>query len=158
MKKRVLIIGKKSFVGINLHKFLNEKLISKKISFNDFKTINITKLKNINVIINCSIKKKYLNQNYKDINDIDLQIAKKIKNLNIKYIFLSSRKVYSPGPNLKETSKTKPFDKYVKNKLITEKKIKKILINKLLILRVSNILGAQIKKTNRKIHKTFLHN
>ena len=77
----------------------------------------------------------------------------------MKLIFLSTRKIYKIGKNLKEYSKILPKCNYSKNKYITEKKIRKILPNKVLILRISNIIGKyNQKKISRKIHKTFIDN
>ena len=66
-------------------------------------------------------QKKYLSNKYYSKNDIDFQIAEKIKNTSVKMIFLSTRKVYKLGNNLSETSKLQPKCNYSKNKLITEK-------------------------------------
>ena len=72
-------------------------------------------------------------------------------------IFLSTRKVYKLGNNLTEKSKLQPKCNYSKNKLITEKKLNEILKNRVLILRISNLVGmTDIKKSQRKIHTTFI--
>ena len=72
-------------------------------------------------------------------------------------IFLSTRKVYKLGNNLNEKSKLQPKCNYSKNKLITEKKLNEILKNRVLILRISNLVGmADMKKSQRKIHTTFI--
>ena len=65
---------------------------------------------------------------------------------------LSSRKVYKIGINLKESSALKPKDNYSINKLISEKNLQKILNDKILILRISNIIGLN-KKKSKKLHK-----
>ena len=59
--------------------------------------------------------------------DNDIKISKLIKGSKVKLIFLSSRKIYKSGPNLKENSKLNPRSNYSKNKLITERKLSKIL-------------------------------
>ena len=92
-------------------------------------------------------------------NDLDFQIVEKIKNLNCNFIFLSTRKVYLPKANLLETSTIKPRDNYALNKYISEEKIKKIIKNKYLILRISNLIGKKLNtKINRKISNTFIDN
>ena len=75
--------------------------------------------------------------------------------MNISMIMLSSRKVYKTGVNLKETSILKPECNYSKNKLRTEKALIKILKNRALILRISNVIGYNRKKHN-KLHKVFI--
>jgi dTDP-4-dehydrorhamnose reductase len=56
---------------------------------------------------------------------------------------------------LKKMIKKKPTCNYSKNKLISEQLVKKILINRSLILRVSNIIGSP-NKSKRKLHETFV--
>ena len=57
---------------------------------------------------------------------------------------------------LKENSVKKPKSFYSKNKLITEKKLFSILKKKVLILRVSNLIGYSKTLSSRKIHNTFI--
>ena len=74
------------------------------------------------------------------------------------FIFLSSRKVYKPNQNIFENSKLQPIDKDSKNKLISENLLKKKLKSKILILRISNVIGLKKNKNYRQIHKTFFDN
>ena len=133
-----LIIGNNSFIGSNLFSFFKKKFFVQKLSFNDFKEKNINFLKKFTHIINCSINPNYSKYKYRGKFDNDLIIAKKIKNFKIKYIFLSSRKIYKPKFDIKETDTPYPSCSYSKNKLITEKKLNSILNNKVLIFRISN--------------------
>ena len=65
--------------------------------------------------------------------------------------------MYPIGDNLKENRNLKPECNYSINKLITEKKLTEILNKKILILRVSNLIGIDnLKKKKRKIHNTFI--
>lgn len=156
---KLLLIGKNSFISTNLHSFLKNKIFVKKVSFESFKVMNLNDLKKYTHVCNCSITKNYCSYNYNKNHDLDLEIVKKIKNLNLKFIFLSSRKVYKPAPNIKETSKIKPIDTYSKNKFITEKEIKKYMKKKHIILRISNVIGVKYnKKKYRKISSTFIDN
>ena len=110
------------------------------ISFEDFlKKKNY--LSKYSHIINCSINKNYNNRKYLSKYDFDLRIAKKINKLDLIYVLISTRKIYKIGNDLKENSKLDPKCNYSKNKLITEKKLTKLLNGKLLILRVSNLIG-----------------
>ena len=92
MKKKILIIGKKSFIAQNIYNSLNKNFFIKKISYSEFLRFPLRKIKPFNFIINCSIKKKYLSNKYYSKNDIDFQIAEKIKITSVKMIFLSTRK------------------------------------------------------------------
>jgi len=155
----LLLIGKKSFISNILHRFLKKKIEIKKISYESFKKCDYFFLKNYTHICNCSIKKNYQKNKYSINNDIDLKIVKKIKSHKLKYIFLSSRKVYYPKNNINEQSKLKPICNYSKNKLITENKIKKLIPNKYLILRISNIIGKINKRNDyRKVSNIFIEN
>ena len=156
---RLLLIGKNSYISTNLFTFLRRKIIVKKISFEEFKKIKIKSLKSFTHICNCSITKKYSSNKYQKENDLDLKIINKIKPLKIKFIFLSTRKVYKPTANIKELSKKKPLGNYAKNKLITESKIKKLIPSHHIILRISNIIGFKKKNSKyRKISTTFIDN
>ena len=156
MKKKVLIIGKKSFVGNNLYNKLKNIFDTKIINYKSFFQIPDYKLSSIDIIINCSISKNYVYKKYSVGNDRDFQICKKIENFKCRMIFLSSRKVYLPGDNLRENSKLDPKYNYAKNKLETEKKLTLNLKKRVLILRISNLIGIDNSKSKKKkIHKTF---
>jgi nucleoside-diphosphate-sugar epimerase len=72
-------------------------------------------------------------------------------------IFLSSRKIYELRDNLNESSKLEPNCNYSKNKLHTEKKLLKNLKNRILILRISNLIGIN-KSRNKKNRRKNLKN
>ena len=121
MKRKILIIGKRSFIAQNIYNYLNNFFFIQKISYSEFLRFSLKKIKVFNYIINCSIKKEYLSNKYYSKNDNDFHIANKIINIFVKMIFLSTRKVYKLGNNLNEKSKLQPKCNYSKNKLITEK-------------------------------------
>ena len=160
MTPKLLLIGKKSFISAILYKFLKKKINIKKISYEDFEKLNDSFFEKFTHICNCAIKKEYQNQKYLPKNDIDLKIINRIKkNKKIKYIFLSSRKIYFPKNNIKENSKLRPSCNYSKNKLITENKILKKIPNNHLILRISNIIGKiNTGQSSRKVSNTFINN
>ena len=157
MKSNLLIIGKKSFIGKNLYNFSKKKRSTKILSLNEFLKISNNKLSKINIIMNCTSNNNYIGKKYDLKNDFDLLIAKKIMHLKIFFIFISTRKVYENGLNLNEKSLLRPKNNYSKNKLITENKLKKILNDRLLILRLSNVIGIR-KKSIRTLHSTFIDN
>ena len=80
MKKKILIIGKNSFIGKNLFIYLKKFFNLYIINFKQFKKIPKKKLAHYNFIINCSITKKYVSSSYSVKNDNDVYIANKIKN------------------------------------------------------------------------------
>ena len=157
MKKKIIIIGKNSFIGGNLFNFLKKKFNKKIYNYQKFLNINSKLLFDVKYIINCSSNNQYVKKKYSEKNDFDFQISKKIKNLKCKMIFLSSRKIYKLGDDLNELSKLKPNCNYSKNKLKTEKKLLKKLKNRILVLRISNLIGLhKYRSSNKKIHKTFI--
>lgn len=156
--KKILIIGKKSFIGSNLKKYLSkffkvdhlsfEKVFKKKKSFFDKYTH----------IINASIHNSYINKKYNKRFDLDRRFISKFNELNFNYFFLNSRKIYLAKENISENSKLNPRDNYSKNKLITENFLKKRIKNNLVSLRIANIIGKRIHKKYRKTHKLFFDN
>ena len=151
--KKILIIGKRGFIGNSLSKYLNKFYKVKQISFKDLNKFK-SKINNFDYIVNASINKDYINHKYKEKFDNDLKISKLINNKKIIYTFISTRKVYPSKINIKENTKLSPKSNYSKNKLITEQKLIKKLKDNLLILRVSNIIGD--KSLTKKIHQTFI--
>ena len=151
--KKVLIIGKRGFIGRNLYKYLKNKFYVKNISFKNLNKFK-NNLDNYDFIINTSINKNYVSSKYNEKFDNDLKILKFINNNKTIYCFISTRKIYQTRANLREKSILSPKSYYSKNKLITEKKLKKKLKNNILILRVSNVIGN--KGSIKKIHKTFI--
>ncbi len=152
---KVIIIGKNSFVATNLKNYLRKKkIIYKNISFLNFLSKKSI-LVNFDYIINCSSNKNFVYKKYLLKNDHDTRIAKTIKKTGLKLIILSTRKVYKSKYNSKESDKILPKCNYSKNKSISEKKSYKILGKRLLILRISNLIGKP-KKNKKKLHKTFV--
>jgi nucleoside-diphosphate-sugar epimerase len=73
-------------------------------------------------------------------------IAKKISKQGCLFYILSTRQVYKPQLNITENSLIKPINIYAKNNFYSEKNCFKILNNKLIVLRLSNIVGYELKK------------
>ncbi len=157
MQNKIIIVGKRSFVGNNLYNYLKKKTKVSIISYHDFKRKK--NFSQISHIINCAIKPKYLKNKYSSKFDIDYSIYKKIKNLKkCKFIFLSSRKIYKPKANILENSELQLNDNYSRNKYITETKLINNLKNRVLILRISNLIGLRkfSRGTSKRLHKTFI--
>ena len=155
MKLKILIIGKNSFIGKNIHKNLNKKLDIKKICFDTFKIKKLFFFRQFDFIINCSITKEYIAKKYSLDNDLDFFVANKVKFTKCRYIFISTRNVYGSKFNITEETPTRPITPYGRNKLITEKKLAHIFKDRLLVLRTSNIIGLKSKNKNQ-MHTTFL--
>jgi len=141
-------------LGSNLNSYLKKKNFIINLDYKTFIKKKLNFIKNFGYIINCTSNHAYIDNKYLKKNDFDLAVANKIKSLNIKMVMLSSRKVYKAGTNLKETSVLRTKSNYSKNKLKTEKILLKILKEKILILRIGNVVGLNKKKYN-KLHKIF---
>ena len=153
---RLLIIGKYSRITQFFKDHLNQKFKLSIKNYNDVIKKKSNYFKRFDYIINCASNKRYVNYKYNSFYDYDYQIVKKIVNFKTSYIFLSTRKVYKPSNNCLENDKLKPRCNYSKNKLITEKKLRELIVNKLLILRISNVIGINKVSSKRKLHKTFI--
>ena len=152
--KRILLIGKRGFLGNYLNKYLRKKF---KVRFISFKEINKIEKSIItyDYIINTSINKNYINHKYNKKFDNDFQISGFLDPKKNTFIFFSSRKVYKSKENIKENDRLNPLSNYSKNKLITENFLKSRLKSNLLILRISNIIGFKLK-FQKNLHKTFI--
>lgn len=153
--KKILIVGKKSFIGSHLYDYLKNFFYVKIVSFKDLNNKNVNYF---DYIINCSIHPNYVRHKYNKNFDIDLKITKKILEGSTKYIFLNTRKIYKQKFNIKENSYLNPIDNYAKNKITTEKILLKKIKNRLISLRISNILGKRKFLRNRRCHNLFLDN
>ena len=152
--KKILLIGKRGFLGNYLNKYLHKKF---KVKFISFREINNFKksLAKYDYIINTSINRNYINKKYAKKFDNDLKISNFLDPKKNIFIFLSSRKVYKSKENIKENDKLNPLTNYSKNKLITENFLRKKFKSNLLILRISNIIGYKLR-AKKKLHKTFV--
>ena len=93
-KKKVVLIGYKSFIQANLFKHLSKKFTVKKLRF---EKISKNNLKKYDYVINFSNSKIFLKKIFKS-KDRNLTIANIIKNSCTKFILLSTRQVYYPKP------------------------------------------------------------
>ena len=156
--KKILIIGKKSFLGSNLKIYLSKFFKVENYSYEQIIKKEKNFFLNYTHIINTTIHPKYVKSKYNKSYDLDKNFIKKFNKINFTYIFLNTRKIYFPRENISEKSKISPLDNYAKNKFITEKFLIKFLKKRLISLRISNVLGKRIYKNVRKNHKLFLDN
>tara|TARA_A100001015_G_C14938674_1_gene691606 strand:+ start:124 stop:915 length:792 start_codon:yes stop_codon:yes gene_type:complete len=155
---KILIIGKNSFIGSNLKKFLSKNFEVVILSFEEVINKNVFFFLNFSHVINTSIHENYIKNKYKKIYDLDKKFICKFKKIKFIYIYLNSRKIYLQKENIFEVSSKKPVCNYGRNKLLTENYLKKKLKNKLLSLRIGNIIGKRISKIQRSNHKLFFDN
>ena len=145
-KKKIVLIGYKSFIQSKLYNHLREKFFVKKLRY---EKITENKLKRYDYIINCSNSKNFFEKRYSKSNDRNLIIVNIIKNSYTKFILLSTRQVYYPKLNITEKSKLRPINNYARNCLKSEKFCMKGIGNKLIILRLSNVIGFENSKKKK---------
>ena len=152
---KILILGSTSSLSNEFSKYLKKEKITHTVKgLNEFLDLNKKKIEKFDILINFCVHKNYVNQTYDKKYDLDLKIIKKINKLKIKFIMLSSSKVYTSGINLLESSITKPSSSYGKNKLITEHNVTRYIKN-YLIFRLSNIITKKNNKSKSSVTNTF---
>ena len=155
---KILIIGKKSFLGSHLKRYLQKNFKVDNFSFNILKKKKLIFFDKYSHVINTSIHPLYIRKKYNKNYDLDIQFIRRFKKINFYYIFFNTRKIYLLKHKITEKSKIKPMDNYAKNKYKTEVFLRKKIKNKLISLRISNIIGKRIYKNNRNHHKLFFDN
>jgi len=139
---RLLLIGQNSFIARHLLDCLpKDRVVAK--SHGDLTAPDL--LDGVDIVLSCA---KHPNSNRDDYDldreDPDLALARRIDKRDIKMIMLSSRKVYAPSDQpLNEESPLGPSDAYGQNKQRAEQEVKKILSDRLTILRLANIFGDE---------------
>lgn len=89
--------------------------------------------------------------------DPDVRLARAVGERAIRYVMLSTRKVYAAkdGP-LREDDPPGPSDPYGRNKLAVEEALRAILGERLLVLRLANIFGFELEPGRRTFLGTLL--
>ena len=80
--KKILVIGKRGFLGKNIHEYFNKKFKSKIIHFKDINKFK-KEINNFNYVINTSINKNYINKRYlkKYDNDFKFHYKQSLRNI-----------------------------------------------------------------------------
>ena len=98
MKKKILIIGKKSFIGSNLYRnLLKKKFLVECQSFEKIFKKNEKTFKKFSYIINTTIHPKYIYKKYDKKFDLDRKILCKLVEGKFIYIFLIPEKYINPN-------------------------------------------------------------
>ncbi len=153
-KKRIILIGNKSFIQQSFYKLFKNKFKIQRLKFEE---INNFKFNQNDIVVNCSQDKNFFYSDYKVKIDRNLKIAKLLKSNDAQLVILSSRNVYKQKLGIKENSKIQPIDIYGRNCLKTENNCKKVL-KKLTILRLSNVVGVESMKKKRPSLMSLLIN
>lgn len=170
MTEKILLLGKTSYIGINLERKFNKNnnnvLIapsSKECNLLNFKSINlyIDKIKNIESLVFLAVIKKNKNNNIVDfLNSIKMTInvLRIVKKTNCKHvIFTSTTDIYGKNPSLpiSENNRFKIDTYYNTSKFISERLFliySKFLKFSLSIFRIPGVYGYN-KKDNSVVHQ-----
>ena len=147
---KILIIGKRSIIANFFASKYKNKFQITLMSFSEAKKIPNHKINKYDWILNYAFKKNIHNSK----NNPDLIILKKIKYKTVKYIMMSTSKVYGykKFKVFNEKDKCNPESSYGKIRLMTENKLFKSLENRLLILRLSNVLTYNPQNYGKKFN------
>lgn len=150
----ILIIGSNSVLAQNYVKLSKIK----GITVRDRSTLDNLNFEKFTHIINFSLDPDTKNKKVKFKSQLDLIISKKIKDKNIIYIIPSTRQVYSSikKSEFSERQKLNKIDNiYGKNKREIEMKVRNILKNKVLIIRISTLLFFDLSTRNLFISRVL---
>ena len=89
---KILIIGKKSFLGSNLKKYLSPKYETDNLSYENVKIKKSKFFKKYTHVINTSICEQYVNDKYNPKYDLDINFIDKFKRINFFIYFLIQEK------------------------------------------------------------------
>jgi UDP-glucose 4-epimerase len=102
-------------------------------------------LEGVGLVINCAIDPRLKTSAYDVAFDVDVRLAQ-LLSPHTRYVMLSSRLAYGPaGPDMRlvEQCQPKPDRPYGINKLTTERALTALLGDRLTVLRLSNVFGAE---------------
>ena len=116
-------------------------------------------LEGVEVVINAARHPQSSREDYDlEILDPDLRLARRIGDLPVRMIMLSSRKVYAQSNEpLAEEASLGPTDAYGANKLRAENEASAILGERLTILRLANIFGDERVPDRRSFFAILLN-
>lgn len=103
-------------------------------------------LEGVDLLLNFALDSRYRAQPYDSSFDVDLKLAERIRETEIQYVMLSSRKVYAASAqwDAKESDPMEGIDAYGRNKATTERALSATLpSSRLTILRLGNVIGFE---------------
>jgi UDP-glucose 4-epimerase len=105
------------------------------------------------VVVSCALDPEYKREPYTRQHDVDVQLAERLQAWpTVRYVMLSSRLAYGPAPadaRLVETLAPQPTQPYGRAKWMWEQALQCLLGERLMVLRLSNIFGAELQPGRR---------
>ncbi len=151
---KIIITGEASYLAQGIQQsFPNDEM---KILFMPDLDKNKDLIRSADVIINFCLHPEFSTREFSVNEIIDTDIAKCIKGTQVRYFFLSSRKVYGSSTDVtiySEEAPLSPTDYYSHNKIKEEQYLTSLLGPQLTIVRIANVIGDPILRKN---YKTFI--
>ncbi|WP_207478450.1 NAD-dependent epimerase/dehydratase family protein [Arenibaculum pallidiluteum] len=96
-------------------------------------------------IVNFALDPRWRREDCPPDECLDLRLARVAADRGLSYVLMSSRKVYHPDHqwDAGEDAPTGPTDAYGRNKLAAEERLRPLLGDHLLVLRVANVFGYE---------------
>ena len=142
---RIAVVGASSFIARELRQrpeAANWRFIGHQEALSTDQWLRGTR-----TVLNCAFDDRLKERVYDAALDVDLHLAEKIqREPSIRYVMLSSRLAYGSAPDdgrLTEALACNPSLPYAKAKIITENKLAAMLGERLTVLRLSNVFGAE---------------
>jgi UDP-glucose 4-epimerase len=149
---RLLVVGRHSFLARHFLALLPEEDRVRAVDHHEIDRPDL--LDDIDCVLNFARHPLAASADYRpEAMDPDLRLARRVGDRPVRYVMLSSRKVYAPAAApLAETSPSGPTDAYGRNKLAAEEALHAALGERLTVLRLANIFGYEREPGRR----TFL--
>ncbi len=151
---KIVITGEASYLAQGIrHAFPKDEV---HILFMPDLDKNAELIRSADAVINFCLHPEFMSRDFTVDEIIDTDIAKCIQGTNVRYFFLSSRKVYGSSNEIKTYREDAPLsgtDFYSCNKIKEEEHLKSLLGDQLTVVRIANVIGDPIL---RKGYKTFI--
>lgn len=153
----IYLVGNNSFIQTSFYNLYVNKLDLIKITFCEL--IRTKPILDGDIVVNFSFDNFFFKNKYTVNKDRDLKLIKLFNNKKILFIILSTRMVYKQKLNIKETCLKRPINTYGRNKLIIENHCSQIknIKPKILILRLSNIIGYEINRIRSSLMSQIIN-
>lgn len=148
---RVLVTGADSFLGQALLRAWPKEQPIVPLAYP--REPSAAELGSADWLVNFAIAPEYRSRPYEEELDIDLRFAERARTFGLRYLMVSSRKVYAPSAQrgAYEGAPVCPWDAYGRNKLETEQRLLRRLGDQLTVVRVANVIGIE-----QRLRRSFM--
>jgi dTDP-4-dehydrorhamnose reductase/UDP-glucose 4-epimerase len=140
--KKVLLVGKNSFIGKNFHETCRSHFQVDAISHRE---VDLVDLGSYSTVLNVSYQPEYFHAAYSEDIDFALRLARRLPTGGPHFFLISTRRVYgnsAPFP-VCENQPLAPYDVYGTNSATTEQRVLDLLGDRCTIVRGANAFGFE---------------